>query len=187
MTSSQVRLMSVLGPHWIVRVYGSVWDPENRCGWGASHPPPHFVPFLLWGKCSEYTGMVTTATRWLVTLPLHITSCLSAVYFLFYIQLIHITAPAPLINGPEVFPLKQHNRPYWQQLLRRPLRNFSSALARSLLSLLICAVEFSLHLLPVGVGLCSWRAVSGFGGNSWFLRHQLGSECMAQLFCFLFS
>lgn len=154
---------------------------------GCIPSPPHFVPFLLWGKCSEYTGMVTTATRWLVILPLRITCCLSAVCFLFDIKLIHITAPAPLINGPEVFPLKQHNRPYWQQLLRRQLRNFSSALSWLLLSRLICAVEFPLHLLPVGVGLCWWHAVSGFGGNSWFLRHQLGSEWMAQLFCFLFS
>lgn len=173
LTSSQVRLTSVLGPHWIVRVYGSMWDPENRCGWGASHPPPHFVPFLLWGKCSEYTGMVTTATRWLVLLPLHITSCLAAVYFLFSIELIHIAAPAPLISGPEEFPLKQHNnRPYWQQLLRRQLRNFSSALARLLLPCSFVQLSFlfvsSLSGLDrVGDMLCQGlEATPGFSGTN---------------------
>lgn len=93
-------------------------------------------------------------------IPFSLFSFLSAVYFLFYIKLIHITAPAPLINGPEMFPLKQHNhRPYWQQLLRRQWRNFSSALARLLWSLLICAVEFPLRLLPVSPACRGWTVL----------------------------
>lgn len=87
----------------------------QRTGVAGVHP---IVPHILYLSCSEESVANTLEWllllhRWLVVLPLHITSCLAAVYFLFYIELIHIAAPAPLISGPEVFPLKQHNnRPY---------------------------------------------------------------------------
>lgn len=129
-------------------------DKTQRTGVAGVHPSPSFILFCSWGKCSKYTGMITS-TLWLVTFNCPRFSFLFAVYFLFCVRLNHLMSQHP-----------------WWMVLKCFLQNNTATTDLADYSCLgcsyycsclyVCAAEFlgPLSSSPVGVGLHCWCAVS---------------------------